>query len=169
MGPRSIRSRKCDSLAQPHPRSTVLQWGRDRLIAEMTLDHASAAQAAIGFNGAAIMSIAEIGNARGDRHGLSASMGPRSFDRGNLDFRDGPDATHASMGPRSLIAEMQSHAVQTACAGFNGAAIIDRGNVSRAIDSRLRGFNGAAIIDRGNGDRQPSNSWQSWLQWGRDR
>ena len=60
-----------------------------------------------------------------------ASMGPRSLIAEMLHRRDHAAAVHpASMGPRSLIAEMpgffEREVVEST--GFNGAAIADRGN-----------------------------------------
>ena len=100
MGPRSAdrgNAASCDCSRL----QIALQWGRDQLIAEMRLAYRCAVDSQLLQWGRDQL-IAEIATTRHSRHRCaSASMGPRSADRGNESARSPCNSQLASMGPRS--------------------------------------------------------------------
>src|SRR5579885_1723529 len=129
----------------------MLQWGRDRLIAEINHSSVEEPEKVDASMGPRSTDRGNDPEYRGHGHGQRlASMGPRSTDRGNCQILSGIGVSwHASMGPRStdrgnkpaddlwfqirrlqwgrdrLIAEMSGMTnVASACVfSFNGAAI----------------------------------------------
>src|SRR5579883_1232578 len=102
MGPRSGDRGNIRGCAEKIARSGRLQWGRDLVIAEISITPIPA-----GTTG-------------------DASMGPRSGDRGNTDAsQDASDDATASMGPRSGDRgnEGRDRPEHGGDRGFNGAAI----------------------------------------------
>src|SRR5258706_344962 len=102
MGPRSID--RGISIATWHARCAIaLQWGRDRLIAELRPDNRRRPLHARLQWGRDRL-VAELPRPSGDLAAPgSASMGPRSIDRGIGQRREPPaTAPRASMGPRSI-------------------------------------------------------------------
>ncbi len=109
------------------PRSdSMLQWGRDQMIAEMLNWRARAVSLSLLQWGRDQM-IAEIQSwCLWGAVIRCASMGPRSNDRGNKDVQDYRIlAVEASMGPRSNDRgnECRSRAILRETWRFNGAAI----------------------------------------------
>ena len=87
------------------PLATWLQWGRGLSTAEMTAADCRREPCRHRLQWGRGLSTAEIrGTARIDRSaGVAASMGPRSFNRGNADGCSlDRSSTRASMGPRSF-------------------------------------------------------------------
>src|SRR5581483_10364848 len=148
MGPRST-DRGNEFFRQHAENLAPLQWGRDRLIAEMNCGSG-------GGCGRCSASMGPRSTDRGNEPGdgteemrMSASMGPRSTDRGNgelnaMDIK----GLGASMGPRST----------------------DRGNPLAPQDALL-GFIGLQwgrdrlIAEIGRARIIPATAWV--LQWGR--
>src|SRR5581483_3007846 len=151
MGPRSI-DRGNQPIASGEWEDHLLQWGRDRSIAEIPPNE-SRGQMLYQLQWGRDRSIAEMGQSvERAAPRRAASMGPRSIDRGNSARRPGdtcawprrfngaaidrsrkyarPDMggprVRASMGPRSIDRGNLRHtttAITRRCACFNGAAI----------------------------------------------
>src|SRR5581483_67923 len=101
MGPRSTDRGNDSAMGWTRRRKALLQWGRDRLIAEIRR------------------------SAQSVRRDCDASMGPRSTDRGNeSNVRKEKTNMKLQWGRDRLIAEMSSSAsTQRIWRRFNGAAI----------------------------------------------
>ncbi len=126
MEPRSFDRGKCCFVSLPKSRR-VLQWSRDRLIAE---SHGAIAAEWITYTlqWSRDRLIAESNRTTGPHpHGSGASMEPRSFDRGKKTVQHVlPSCNRASMEPRSfdrgkVIDDDSPNEVKTS---FNGAAIV---------------------------------------------
>ena len=106
---------------------TMLQWSRDLSIAETRPSPPSSPKQPDRFNGAAIFRSRKLIEAHNRSHApLSASMGPRSFDRGNpIRPRFLRVRLDASMEPRSFDRgnALKAYRASKVCACFNGAAI----------------------------------------------
>ncbi len=152
MGPRSmIAETMFDSPQSPPPR-VVLQWGRDQLTAETRTPPLAVPAIVSRFNGAAINRPRklDVGRAGRRRHSI-ASMGPRSFDRGNVTQRRG-----RSIRSRS----------------FNGAAIIDRGNRMRSAMPGSQRYSlqwGRDQLTAETSTGTCRDARNTMLQWGRDQ
>src|SRR5581483_11576367 len=112
-----------------------LQWGRARASAEMVCSQTRTSRACRCFNGAALVRARKcIEQARRSGVRASASMGPRSCERGNGDGAERLRSLRdASMGPRSC----------------------ERGNMAGALEAKIareRASMGPRSCERGNGD-----------------
>ena len=127
MGPRSFNRGNEVTLAVKEERERQLQWGRGLSTAEMN----QIGQVLIGLaklQWGRGLSTAEICSQRRETAGLDkASMGPRSFNRGNAGDLAGLRRRRflVSMGPRSFNRGNPSGAcfVSAASSCFNGAAV----------------------------------------------
>ncbi len=152
MGPRSFDRGNAARQCRGRIAKALLQWGRGHSTAEI-------ARSARGSSTTA---------------SEAASMGPRSFDRGNIGCRNQslPSPLAASMGPRSFD-RGNRHALsadQRAVSSFNGAAVIRPRKspyATSAADALVR-FNGAAVIrPRKCMVSMPAACTILRLQWGR--
>ena len=101
------RSRKCRPAAHTGTASAALQWSRDLEIAEMSLGGQGALPPLNGFNGAAIWRSRKYVQPVHGRRARSASMEPRSGDRGNHGYTAGGRECSTLQWSRDLeIAEM---------------------------------------------------------------
>ncbi len=98
--PRKPPCAECSSACPPG----WLQWGRGHSTAETTPRKASIARSRRSFNGAAVIQPRKrVVRPVEGLLSVAASMGPRSFNRGNLlDCIQRYDKARASMGPRSF-------------------------------------------------------------------
>ena len=197
MGPRSF-DRGEASCAWSAASASPLQWGRGRSTAERSPTSKSRHPGFSGFNGAAVVRPRREPADRRPAAAAHASMGPRSFDRGERD-RDVREArpSGASMGPRSFDRGEQPgppHQL-AASACFNGAAVVrprreieatrddmhelasmgprsfDRGECNGVCcwSAALHASMGPRSFDRGEPERRPEMIETNWLQWGRGR
>src|SRR5260221_610647 len=104
-----------------------------------------------GFNGAAVLGPRRAVSRRRRAARSAASMGPRSWDRGeNATDTRGAARREASMGPRSW--DRGEHGMgrlwRAARAGFNGAAVLGPRRAAGESAPYLAcvGFNGAAVL-----------------------
>ena len=152
MGPRSI-DRGTDARRARNAESASLQWGRDQSIAGLPWENARPGRHKPKLQWGRDQSIAELpGREGGSVRVLSASMGPRSIDRGTRDEgvtdlsgnrgfngaainRSRNCSPHCPTGPRRY-------------SSFNGAAINrsrDSSGTPSSCCANMHGFNGAAI------------------------
>ena len=128
MGPRSFNRGNNAVPGGPDPAATMLQWGRGLSTAETSSGHRWAMSPINRFNGAAVFQPRKPCRIKSRRHELrAASMGPRSFNRGNT-----------------------THGVKWQCPTncFNGAAVFQPRKRSNSAHVRSTGpcFNGAAVF-----------------------
>ncbi len=153
-------------------RLTVLQWGRGHSTAEMRSRRQLDAGADAGFNGAAVIRPRKYGQPAPRPYATAASMGPRSFDRGNdaagrrRRSRDGA----LQWGRGHSTAEMSAlhdWPSRPSRAASMGPRSFDRGNDWSRPRSAGDGVAsmGPRSFDRGNGGRRPCQP--RTLQWGR--
>ncbi len=147
-----IRPRKWPTSAIGSGPMVALQWGRGHSTAEIGRLARRHADRATGFNGAAVIRPRKCAatSAVVDAATASASMGPRSFDRGNA----------AAIGRR-----------WRSSVGFNGAAVIRPRKSSDGAPDRLQrpsASMGPRSFDRGNRRTMwLPMAWHDRLQWGR--
>ena len=151
MGPRPIGRGNVFGLAHPDDIRTLLQWGRDQLVAETT-----------GVFQDAIPT-------------MTASMGPRPIGRGNSTHTNRVNNFwRASMGPRPIGRGNSSGttSIRKPATASMGPRPIGRGNVRKEQHEKaaLAASMGPRPIGRGNLKRHDKGACHGiTLQWGRDQ
>ena len=132
---------------------TALQWGRARSSAETRAAGHEQGHDPSSFNGAALVRPRKRNSGPLVRSPTCiASMGPRSFERGNVGRNlEAVSYKAASMGPRSFERGNEEIGVVEAVSssGFNGAALVRPRKQARCRIVRgalALGFNGAALV-----------------------
>src|SRR5579884_430267 len=152
MGPRPIGRGNGGDLAGTYPNPSVLQWGRDRSVAEIPR-HSLEGHRSVGFNGAATDRSRKLNCCLPvSVEGGAASMGPRPIGRGNSPERSRSRRTRGTLqwGRDRSVAEI----------------LADPGSLARG----RRGFNGAATDRSRKSELVLMQQIEAvGLQWGRDR
>src|SRR5579875_1399318 len=133
MGPRSLDRGNAGFGRAGGTLISRLQWGRDLSIAEMKRSWQFVHYTDASLQWGRDLSIAEIVNqGNGSVPNWSASMGPRSLDRGNCWDRSGQFRLRkASMGPRSLDRgnSVAPELLRESRVASMGPRSLDRGNL----------------------------------------
>src|SRR5579884_4294002 len=176
MGPRPIGRGNGGDLAGTYPNPSVLQWGRDRSVAEIPR-HSLEGHRSVGFNGAATDRSRKLNCCLPvSVEGGAASMGPRPIGRGNSPERSRSRTTGGALqwGRDRSVAEMRGNGERLRRRGrlqwgrdrSVAEILADPGSLARG----RRGFNGAATDRSRKSELVLMQQIEAvGLQWGRDR